>query len=988
MAVTAGLVRILVGSAAGIAWLLPVAFSSSMATRVARACVGPLCSAIQTYTPPLEPESLPLDPRPQPWARLHTRLAELTGEEFQRSASELCEANDPDALDALILRAGSHVPPGLPQAVKERRDAMREEALALVAESAGDSSRPIRRAWLDRLETLLIRHAGDPRWPAAARTAAALQRYELAPVIATGLDSLRALRDRGAARAALFSLHRRWYEQPADFQAFWSRAEGKAKEDLFLDPLVRSQKESAGLRERLLELQPESEGMALLADPDPAWRVRAARALRRGVGEGRVSVDESIDALLDALHGESDAHALRAKLEALLQLLSSSPAKSPRVRRLRATLDAIAERAESELDWPVLEALTRMPFSEGTELEPTSLAAGVLRVAQLFRRMVMEREVFDSDVLIQGVGAWKNLCARAEDHSLDLSQISGPVRDALRFVLLQAEVTSSARLAAAASISTVLPVEPESAVAQVVELLEQRSGDAAVEFELLRALGDRIETLDSAAETARRLKGVLMSRLASPSAGLRAAALQALDRTAGGELVDAEAVDALLARLEIEPQPALQLMLLESLAAQERPELVDRVLLSGSLDELIRSDPRQIEAVASALQRLAGDDGVRTMRSAQRLLYVDHEETYLARLERALALVAALPAETARNLSPEQHRDVVGWAFELRERGALLPAEDDSPARLLRRLVEVHLRGANEGLEGDPDAMKHRAALFAGDLVLAQDPPGDPAPVLELYEQALAYARKEFGGGAVEGSTEREPQAGELEGEAPSLSRPTVVRRDRARFELAAGLSHEALADYRALLRAAESAAGEGEKGLGGQEGVLQLADLRAAASLVEDPELARALPSEAAAEACEISLALVNQPAWSKLAPTSRVQDLRDLADRALASGSREQLAAVRAIFVDLPALPAAAETELGPESAIDGTELTVVGSQGNDEEPGSAPLWHGLLRDRSWHEALESARETLLGARGNSPPGAQPAGDRQPSLRPAPKR
>ena len=982
MAVMRRLGRILLGRPITIAGLLPLA---------SVAVAAPLSPAPQTYLPPVEPEELQLDPGPEPWARLHTRLAELTGEDFRQAASESCEALEPDPLDALILRAGSHVPPGLPRAVQERREAMRAEALALVAEAVQGSARPIRRAWIDRLETLLIQHAGDPRWPAAARTAAALQRYELAPVIAAGLDPLRPLRDRGAARAALFDLHRRWYEAPADFEAFWSRAEGKGREELFLDPLVRSQEESAGLRERLLELQPQREGTALLDHPDPVWRARAARALRRGVGEGRVSVDECIDALLAALDDESDAHALRAKLEALLQLLSSSPADSPRVRRLRATLNAIAERAEPELDWPVLEALTRLPWSEGAESDPTSLSAGILRVAQLFRRMVMEREVFDSDVLIQVVGAWKNLCARgtpAQDSTVVLSQVSGPAREAVRFVLLQAEVTSSARLAAAASISTVLPAEAEAAVAQVVELLERRSGDAGVEFELLRALGDRIETLEVGTETARRLKGVLMPRLASPSSDLRAAALEALDRTASGGLVDAEAVDALLARLEVEPQPSLQVMLLETLAAHERPELVDRILLSGSLDELIRSDPRQIEAVASALQRLAGDDGVRTIRSARRLLYVDHEETYLARLERALALVAALPAETARNLTPGEHRDVLRWAFELRERGALRPAEDDSPAPLLRRLVDVHLRGAHEGLEGDPDAMKHRAALFAGDLVLAQQPPGDPAPVLRLYEEALAYARKEFGGEAIEGAAEQVPTSGPFQGEARSLSRPAVVRRDRARFALAAGLSHEALADYRALLRAAEAAAGEGAGWLGGQEGVLQLADLRAAASLVEDPDLAHALPSEAAAEACGISLALVRQPAWSKLAPTSRVQDLRDLADRALASGAPEHLAAARAIFAELPALPAVVESEGGSDSTVDGADAVGVVSEEGGEPGGSAPLWQGLLRDRTWHEALEGAREMLFGAREVSQSPSEPVGNRQPSLRPSPKR
>jgi hypothetical protein len=52
--------------------------------------------------------------------------------------------------------------------------------------------------------------------------------------------------------------------------------------------------------------------------------------------------------------------------------------------------------------------------------------------------MVLESAVLDSDVLIQVVGAWRNLCTRAAGEGIPPAEAASPARDAVRFVLLRA----------------------------------------------------------------------------------------------------------------------------------------------------------------------------------------------------------------------------------------------------------------------------------------------------------------------------------------------------------------------------------------------------------------------------------------------------------------------------------------------------------------------------------------------------------------------
>ena len=87
-------------------------------------------------------------------AALQQRLSQLSGEGLQEQVG-LALASDPEAMiDLLVLRAGSPVPPGLPVARSQGREAQKLEALDLLAGELKAGS--VRRALItDRLLDLV-----------------------------------------------------------------------------------------------------------------------------------------------------------------------------------------------------------------------------------------------------------------------------------------------------------------------------------------------------------------------------------------------------------------------------------------------------------------------------------------------------------------------------------------------------------------------------------------------------------------------------------------------------------------------------------------------------------------------------------------------------------------------------------------------------------------------------------------------------------------
>ncbi len=854
-------------------------------------------------------------PRHLPLLRV---LDELPVEAFDQGAAELCATVDPAALDALILRAGTPVPPGLPEAVQNRREASRTRALEWVRARVEESGAT--NPWLARLTALLAEDPGEARWCAAASTAASLGCYELATAIAPSLADGSAPRRRETARAALHVLYRRWFESTADFDRFYERARGLGRAELFLDELQTEQQEALGLHLRLIELEPQREGIAALVHPDPTLRVRAARALRRGVGEGRVAAEEAIEALFARLANEHDARALRAILDSLLQLLTSSPADSPLVARLRDLLVHIGDSGQHDLEWPVLESLAHLPWAREQSEGPASLVAGLTRVNTLFRAIALESEVPDSDVLVQVIDAWRNLRA---PHAGDAPRPVGltlPAREAVRYLLTEAEIGPSARLAAATCVALVLPADPIEATSEIVALVERVHGQPELEVELLGALETSRAALPPGHPMAGRLRRILLDRISHESAALRGRALECLAGAAARGELDSQAVDALVARLDVEPVLDLRLRILDALAATRQPDLADRVLRMNGLEDLLVGDARRVQAVAVALRTMAGSDPGRVLRCADRLVAAKDPETRTERLEQALAAVIALGPDAARRIPDSEHRSVLAWAFELRERAGLRPIESHTLVQVLGQLVDVHARRALTDSTIDPRSLAHAVAVLAGDLALASDPPGDIQPALVQFAAAIAWASEQ--------------------GDGARAAERLEVLRDRARFLCAAGLPREALADYRVLLAEIPLTTPALVEG----EAIFQLADLRRTANLLVDPALGNDQDPKAAALACQVGLALVRQESWQKLPPQTRIQDLRDLADRARICGNRDHLTAARAIFDDLPDLPPPGEDPLG----TNGT-------------PETNALWRGLLRDRNWHEALLELRTRL---------------------------
>ena len=390
----------------------------------------------------------------------------------------------------------------------------------------------------------------------------------------------------------------------------------------------------------------------------------------------------------------------------------------------------------------------------------------------------------------------------------------------------------------------------------------------------------------------------------------------------------------LVERLEYESDPELSSYLLQLVGSFEQPELVERLLLSPFFDEWTRGGPRNISEMAAALASLAKGDPQVVMRSGERLL-VDRKwerqsDSQLVRLESALTLVTSLSAEAAATLPPESHARLVEWALELREKGGGRLAGSPESARVLERLVDVHLPGAGSVLDGAERAW----ALLSGDYHLAQ-PTGITVPeVVGRYRAAGAR----------------------LDGASREYA---LLVRDQARFLYGADEREQALAAYsnlRGLENAQRSALAEDPDALARLEPLFELSDLRDLASLTAEPpsDGERELRS-ASRDAFDLGIELVERVAWREEPAKVRIQDLRDLADRARRSQNQTRISQVRSILADLPESPV--EGPLPPQGE-DGTIPA-------DLDP-DAPLWSGLVRRDDWHRALVELKAEVLGSEG----------------------
>lgn len=835
-------------------------------------------------------------------------LDRLLAGELEGDPDELYAEDPTLALQVMLLRAGREIPPTVSAARRAEREAARGEALAWL-HGRREADPEFDAAWESVTTGLLLARGQEVLWTATARTLGRLGDTQHVDELGTALESPRPGVTQ-AARAALHDLYVDWFSDREAFEAFLIEAGSACEAPAFRERARELEREVRELSVRLLAH--ESQGAAAkLDDPDPFLRAAAARALASaGGGEGA----NGVDALLERLAVESDGAVFHALLEALLETQAGAPPDAPVLVAVRARLAEVIERGDALLQAPAAHALSRMTWApRAPREERSSLLAGIGLLTRQVRQLSARGTFTDRDVLVTAFRALYQLGDLAEREQVDLAPVEGALRDVALAAIREEAEAQGVRVAAARLLAIVgRPTD----IGLMVAVMNARGTSPEFSYMLLGLVGEMARGLKGADAAAPLVLDTLLSNLALGDPDQRRRALDYLADPELAELVRGADAARFVLSLGVETSPELQARLLELIAERGGPELVAPLLGLSNFDAIANSGPAGIARLVATLSRLAGDDPALLTRTAERLLQVENENSRVARLTEALALVARVNDADAARLPAADHDEIVAWARELREAGGSLPGEAD----FLRRLVDVHIPACSEGSGGRAN-LAHLQALFLSDLLSLDPEAGSSEQVLAHFAQALREAEEQG----------RSAEA-------------ILVRRDRARFELREGREDAALADYRAVFASALAAEGASQRAP-----VLDLSDLRGGGELLSTA--ASGLDgAQAAREALGVSVALLEREAWRAEPATVRVQDLLDLADRARRAGTLEALDQAAPFFAELPALPPAAP-EGQPAAPL-------------PEAPDGA-AWAGLLVDSDVHATLLAEVSALASRR-----------------------
>jgi hypothetical protein len=812
-----------------------------------------------------------------------------------------------EPLDARFWRAGRLIPPGLSAARVAELEAERSAAAAGLANGLTRSEEARLVAWLADAET------SDELWCAAAQACAALERYDLAPFLCAALEPSSSARRTVAARAALHVLYGRWFQRPSELAPYLDSVQAGTGTRLLLHS---NRREEARSRERLLaELahRPTS-AAAWLADPDPEVRSGAARTLAQVFTQAGEDRSGTLEVLIAHLESEHEPHAFHEGLQACIAPLERAGVDQPASARLRAHLVEIARSAADPRTLSAAQALARIPWRANGPRDLGHVLSGVEALGAMLRGLAAadrSRGVNDPDTLVGVLAALRELCEQADSAGLSAELRAGSTRTTLFGVIADSLQDEAARAAAAAALG---PLARVSDGAELAALLEDPTVGAQVKHALLGALGAILPELEPGAPGADALLAAVAAQTGASDSDLRRRALALCAEPRLERLVRRLDPTFLAERLEHEEGREAVLELLRLIQRFGRADMLDALLALERFERLC-SDPATLEVLAGVLRRLAGTSGSAVMEAAERLAAVRAEQTGLARLRHALALVDALSETTAFELEPRQHRAIAAWVWRCLRAG--VAPRDLAPSGLAfeQRLLSVHLpRGESRGGEsGDGLGVfenAHLTALLRADSFLgAADGArrGTKPQVETAFESAHAHA-----------------STSELR---------LLVLRDRARFRAAANECVKAMSDYRRLFAAGVLA-----------DPLLGIPDLRSAVELLERlGEAGSQGRSATAGEACGLLSRIIARGAWRAEPAAVRMQDLRDWVRTALDSADAPSLRRVDAALADLPLTQL--ETQL-------------------EREP--APIWFGLTRESGWfQELLDLRARTRMGLR-----------------------
>ncbi len=805
-----------------------------------------------------------------------------------------------------LWRAGRLLQPGLSAARLAELESERESALASLRAELGPGGVERLASWLADPET------PDELWCVAARAAAALECYELAPLVGAALESPASAQRTVVARAGLHALYGRWFVRAAELEPYLASVRAGAGTRLLLEA---SRWEEQRSRERLLaELahQPRS-AAAWLADPDPEVRSGAARVLAQVFRREDADSQGALEILVAHLEGEHEPRAFHEGLQACLEPIERAAVDEPSSARLRALLVEIARSEGDPRSLSAAQALARIPWRTDGARDLGHLLTGVDVLGAMLRGLATadrRRGINDPDPLVAVLSALRELCAEAGAAGLARELRTSAARESLFAVLADGAQDQAVRAAAAAALG---PLARASDAPALAALLADPGVGPGVKHALLGALRALLPELAAGTPGADQLLAAVAALTGASDADLRRRALALCAEPSLEALVRGLDPSFLVERLAREDGREPRLELLKLLQRFGQPEMLPALLALERFDALC-ADPVTLEALAVVLQRLARS-GPDALAAATRLAAARAEETHLARLRHALALAAALDDSAAFALEAPEHRAITGWVW--RVVGAGVAPRDLAPSGLAfeQRLLDLHLPRA-EGPEAELGAFErtHLAALLRSDLFLSGNGTGNgSAPNTSV--PAAARGSKPQVEAAFEGAYALAP--------TPELR--LLVLRDRARFRAAANECVKAMSDYRRLFEAPEAS-----------QSLLGIPDLRSAVELLgrlDEPGGKEV--SATAGEACDLLGRIIARRGWRSEPAAVRMQDLRDWARTAVDSGELGRLRQVEAALSDLP--------------------LTQLETQVEREPP---PIWFGLTREATWFQELLDLR------------------------------
>ena len=571
-------------------------------------------------------------------ARLIDEISDLDAAELDAAAQQTDGAASADLVLAVLLRAGRPTPPGLSTARRAQRAERSDEALAWLRVAL---AHPTRSAIVsDAVSSALNVASPAPELSVAAmRVVSQLDLVEHSVEVAQWLDPATPVQNERmclSAKAALFQIYGRWFDDQAAFRAQWDLLRGRSPEATGRNELLSAIGTANSHALKLIEFAPKGLGHGPLDWPSAQMRSDAARAVGRAVAAGSMLPDDARLVLMSGLKEERSEGALAARLQTLLDLVQGADPSGEAATAVRSLVFELGELAKSrscEEIWVMIGALTQLGHPYGVEGDEPRGATVALAV-QLFERALRRGEVraLDPDALQSAMTSMSGVVRSIQDDAY-ATKVARPFAELVRPMVVG--VSGAARRGAmplrvrrAAADAFALSVKPSDATDLV--LLVRSMDTPELEYELLGALRAVIAVLEPGSKAAETVIHELFATVTDLKFDSRSRALELL--------LSEDVRPSLLAVQRTEESQRVEARLLTEPAAELQVRLAHLLGLVGdadSLERLLAPDPDADPSTGSASSTLAQ-------------LAATNEELIAAAVDAARSLSASNPSARIR----------------------------------------------------------------------------------------------------------------------------------------------------------------------------------------------------------------------------------------------------------------------------------------------------------------------------------------------------